>query len=998
MMAFLALVVVGVVMYMTLPVSLLPDIAIPQITVQVSDPSKSAREIDDAILGPVRKQLMQVRGLEELKSVSRDGSGIIMMRYVFGTNTDYAYIEVNEKIDGAMNRLSAGTQRPKAVKASATDIPVFYVNVSQREETGDFLAVCDAVENIIRRRIEQLPEVAIADVTGVPSQYIQLTPDLDKMKGYGLTIGDIESALKTNNVTAGSMRVRDGVYEYTVKVSTLLSSAEDVASIYLRSGERILQLSDVCGVEMTTQEEAGLSMAKGRRVVTLAVIKQADESMEALKGRIGELVKQFEEQFPELSFEICRDQTELLDYTISNLKQNLILGLALIIVVAMLFMGGVRMSVIIGLSMAVSIIITFIPFYIFGRTLNIVSLCGLILVVGMMIDNALIVSENIAQWQQRGRTLRVSCVGGTRELITPLLSSSLTTVAVFAPLVFIDGIAGALFSDQAFAIATGLGVSYFVGIILIPVVYRQIMAGRVRRGGRRHERTEGRVEWLATGYDRAYAFALRHKIAVVVATGLSIPICLIVFNRIGKDKMPEIDHDELMARIEWNDEIGVGENRRRTEALMAATGEGCTTHTAYVGVQDYMLDASNDLSQTEAELYWKVGAPDSVAPLTDRCIAWLRSHYPSASVTFSPPVTIFERLFTTSDPDVVAEIYKSGAELTAEEIKAIESKVRGVAPDVLSSALAFKSVKVLTIDRKVLQVYNVPIESVVKKITDVISGSQVTMLHSYSSYLPVCVKGRPEQIDECLRDGLIEIKDGYVPIRNLVRETTAEELKTITAGLNGEYILVNFYGVEDGERLCRDIRNVIRQDDRLDVSFSGSFFGNQKIIQQLLVILAISIMLMYFILCSQFESFVQPLIVLVEIPIDAAFGLLVLWGCGETLNLMSGIGIIVSCGIVVNDSILKIDTINELRKSGMALLEAVHTAGRRRLRAIVMTSLTTIGAVLPVLFTTDMGSELQRPLAVAMIATMTIGTVVSLFVVPLIYIMATSKSDKRGDK
>jgi multidrug efflux pump subunit AcrB len=234
----------------------------------------------------------------------------------------------------------------------------------------------------------------------------------------------------------------------------------------------------------------------------------------------------------------------------------------------------------------------------------------------------------------------------------------------------------------------------------------------------------------------------------------------------------------------------------------------------------------------------------------------------------------------------------------------------------------------------------------------------------------------------------------YVPLNGLVKIIPSEDLKSITAGKNGEYIPVSFFEVADAPKLMEDIDEVIQEADGWEVDFSGSFFSNEKMIGELAVILLVSILLMYFILCAQFESFLQPLIVLVEIPIDIAFALTSLWLFGHTLNLMSAIGIIVTCGIVVNDSILKIDSINELRKAGTPLMEAIHTAGVRRLRPIIMTSLTTIMAMVPLLFSSDMGSELQKPLAIAMIGSMLLGTLVSLFIIPLIYWFIYRKHEK----
>ena len=269
--------------------------------------------------------------------------------------------------------------------------------------------------------------------------------------------------------------------------------------------------------------------------------------------------------------------------------------------------------------------------------------------------------------------------------------------------------------------------------------------------------------------------------------------------------------------------------------------------------------------------------------------------------------------------------------------------------------------------------------------------NEVTMLHSYQQYLPINIVGSGQTVDEVLQTTLVRTlpdEEGHVeqiPLNQLVRVSYGEDLKTVTAGRNGEYIPFSFHGVEDAPALMDEVRHVAQADGQWDTLFSGSYFSNREMLDSLVVILLVSILLMYFILAAQFESFLQPLIVLLEIPVDIAFALVLLWVCGHTLNLMSAIGLIVTCGVIINDSILKLDAINELRKAGWALIPAIHEAGRRRLRPIIMTALTSICGMVPLLFTFDMGSELQHPFVIGMIGAMVIGTAVSLFIIPLIY-------------
>ena len=645
--------------------------------------------------------------------------------------------------------------------------------------------------------------------------------------------------------------------------------------------------------------------------------------------------------------------------------------------------------------MTVSIVICFLFFYLFKMSLNIISLSGLILALGMMIDSSIIVTENISQYRERGYSLRRACVTGTSEVITPMLSSSLTTIAVFVPLIFMSGIAGALFYDQAFSVTVGLMVSYFTGIMLLPVLYMLVYRtglrsrswfSRIRISNPLKEHTLDRF------YDAGVDWVFAHKTMSVAFCILSVPLCVFLFYFIGKERMPDIDQNELIARVEWNENIHVDENRRRVDALFSDFEQQTIEQTAAVGQQDYLLNRERALSSSEAELYFKTGSPREIEALQQKVNQRLKAEYPLAVVSFSPPETVFEKLFVTGEADIVAELYARNKEKApvAEELRELENhiaRLTGTAP----TGIAFENQLNISVQNEKLLLYNVSYDDLYRVLKTAFKENSVAMLHSYQQYLPISIAGEERTVNDVLRQTLIPTRaDGkgtieYIPLRDLVKVTPAEDLKTITAGRNGEYIPFCFYETDDAELLMAKVRRIIEETGDWETAFSGSFFSNREMLDELVVILFISILLMYFILAAQFESFVQPLIVLLEIPIDVAFALLLLWMCGHTLNLMSAIGLIVTCGIIINDSILKLDAINELRKTGMPLLEAIHEAGRRRLRPIIMTSLTTIFAMVPLLFSFDMGSELQKPLSIAMIGAMFVGTLVSLFIIPLIY-------------
>ena len=443
------------------------------------------------------------------------------------------------------------------------------------------------------------------------------------------------------------------------------------------------------------------------------------------------------------------------------------------------------------------------------------------------------------------------------------------------------------------------------------------------------------------------------------------------------------------------------ENRRRVDALMQEADDRVVEHTAYVGMQDYILNAEDELSVTEAELYFKTEQPDGIPPLQDMLFRQVRDRYPLAVVTFSPPETIFEKLFVTGEADVVAELRSDNRSQVphASVLRQLENDIQ-TATTIETEGIAFRNQLNLVVDRERLLLYRVAYNELTRVLRTAFKENQVSTLRSYQQYLPVGIAGDEQSINHIMATTLVQTQPdeqgqvNHLPLSHLVKVVPSEDLKSITAGKNGEYIPVRFFDVLDAPALMEQVKTAVHRTDGWEVDFSGSFFSNEKMMGELAVILLVSILLMYFILCAQFESFLQPLIVLVEIPIDIAFALITLWLFGHTLNLMSAIGIIVTCGIVVNDSILKIDSINELRKAGTPLFEAIHTAGRRRLRPIIMTSLTTIFAMVPLLFASDMGSELQKPLSIAMIGSMLLGTLVSLFIIPLIYWFIYRKHEK----
>ncbi len=476
-MILVAIMVIGIIGIRNMPVSLMPDMDVPQVTVQASMPGYSAQEMEQKVIAPLRLNLSRVAGVKSVNSDSRMGKGSVLMKFEPGANMDMFFIEVNEKVDLTMVHLPKEMERPKIIKASAMDIPAFYLDISIKDERAwgkaspQFAQLCDFAANVASRRLEQLPSVAMVDMSGMVSSEIRCIPEQEKMEALGLTIQDLQGALADNNVQLTSLSVVDGIYRYNIHFDSQILTVDDVRNIYIKHAGRLLQLKDLCQIEECAALRKNFVRHDGKNCVTLAVIKQSDAQMGDLQEAISDVVASLQKANPSLEFDVTRDQTELLDYSIHNLEWNLLAAIFFTAMVLVLFLRRWRLALLVALSIPVSLVITLLCFRLAGISINIISLSGLILGVGMIVDNSIIVIDNILQKQRGGAQLEKAVCKGTASVFAPMLSSVLTTCSVFIPLIFIGGMAGALFFDQSMGITIALFSSLAVSVLVLPVYF-----------------------------------------------------------------------------------------------------------------------------------------------------------------------------------------------------------------------------------------------------------------------------------------------------------------------------------------------------------------------------------------------------------------------------------------------------------------------------------------------------------------------------------------------
>lgn len=1010
----LSLAVLGVLAFFQLPVSLLPDIPVPEITVQVSYPSASARELQRTIEQPLRNQLLQVAHLDDMQTVAQDGLAVLTLRFTYGTNIRLAYLETNEKIDAVLGQLPRDLERPKVIKAGAGDIPVFNLNVmpgpGYRE---DFLALSDFSENVLKRRIEQLPDVALVDATGLSQPEAVVQADAGKLASLGVTEQQLTEALKNANLQPGNFSVREGPYQYNIRFSSVLQTVEDVGNIVIGVGgsgaagavaqndprvryfadnvltaqetrtetpRRLIALRDLATITLRERPLRGLYAFNHQRGICLAIIKQSDAQLLHLRRELAKLLVQFRQDYPQLTFALSQDQTELLNISINNLISNLLTGALLTFGMIFLFMRDWRLPVLIGLVIPVSIAVTFLGFFALGLSINIVSLAGLVLGMGEIVDSAIIILENVEEKRDEGLSVEESCVAGADEVIRPLFTSVLTNSAVFLPLLLLSGLAGALFYDQAVSVSLALGVSLLCSYTLVPVLYALIYRGQLTRPTAPPTRV---TRWLEAAYNATFRAAFRYKGGLALSLVLLVAGAIWLGLRIEKRGMPNVSRNELEVFINWNEPLTVAENQRRTNRLTQSLRPAPVYTSAFTGQQQFLLNRQLQQTENETLLSLRTDTEKSYAQLTATLTQQLRQQYPHAVADIRPARNVFEQLFGTSEPPLRLKLYNTQGQQPPDP-----AVTQRVDEQLGRAGLATKAIgqqnqlSVRLLPDKLLR-YDVADEQVIQILKTVFNNNQVTNLQSEQRFVPLVLSG-PLNQKNWQNTFVYNRQQQAIPLRNLIEVSPRTDYTLFYADGEGPFVPFDFdVDRQKADTIQRRVDAEIRSVPGVLANWSGRYFRDQTYLNELLAIVGVAIALLFCILTAQFESLQQPLIVLLIIGLGLAGAIWSLYLFGNSLNILSAIGMIVLIGLLDNDSILKIDTMN--RSSSPSLIEGIRLAGQRRLKSQIMTFLTTVLGLLPVLFSGGLGSELQQPLALAVIGGMCVGVLVSWTVIPLVY-------------
>ncbi|MEC9406265.1 MAG: efflux RND transporter permease subunit [Pseudomonadota bacterium] len=1044
LMMTIAVALFGIVSLARLEVTLLPDLNYPTLTVRTDYVGAAPAEVETLLSKPVEEALGIVKNLREVRSVSRAGQSDVILEFAWGTEMDFAVLDVRERLDAL--ELPDEATRPLVLRFDPSEDPIVRLALSLTDgnspTANELKRLRRAAEDQVQRPLESVIGVAAVKISGGLEDEIQILLDIDKVAQLRLTPAQIAERLNAENVNLSGGRVEDGSAAYLVRTLNQFNSLQDIRRTILTTIDgRPIYVEDVATVVAGHKEREAIIRVGGREAVEVAVYKEGDANTVSAAKAVLARVAQLNEVLPEgLSLTSLYDQSVFIQSAISGVTQAGLYGALLAVLVLFLFLREARPTLIIALAIPISVIVTFMPMRFAGLSLNIMSLGGMALAIGLLVDNAIVVLENIARRREAGDTLVEAAITGAGEVSGAIVASTLTTVAVFFPMVFVQGIAGQLFADQALVVTFALLVSLAVSLTVIPTLAarggqrieiepRAPLTGQplAKRGVYGALRT---LEWLLTwliriplwaltqlirllglvlrplaalwtaGFQllaRAYArlldAALGARALVLLIAGVAFGGSLWLAGQLGVELIPPMDQGEfsLVAKLPAGTPLESSDHFLRR--VQAAFEEDPAVRTVYgVAGTGNRLDSNPELGgENTATINFALQPGADETALKQR-VRSLIERTPGLEYRFETP-TLFSL-------EKALEVEIAGYDLLALERVAtalqarLEQSDRFV--DVESGSEQGQPEVRVVFEQERAAALGLQVADLASRVVTLVQGDVATRYRVSDREIDVVVRGKPadQTSYEDLKRLTINPESAHpVPLETVARveldhgpaeiRRTAQQ-RVVVLSMDTAY---GDLGAAIAE-LDTHLENVFVPRG-ITTDIGGQSEEMKLSFQSLQLALGLAIFLVYLVMASQFESLIHPFVILFSVPLAAigAFGGLYL--TGTQINVVALIGLIVLAGIVVNNAIVLIDLINRLREEGLRVGAAIREAGQARLRPILMTTLTTALGLLPLAISGDDGAEVRAPLAITVIGGLMVSTLLTLIVIPVIYSLVT---------
>jgi HAE1 family hydrophobic/amphiphilic exporter-1 len=1014
-MVFISIVIVGAFSLSRLSIDLMPDVEFPSLTVSTTYEGASPKEVETLITEPMERAVSTVQNIEEVRSTSSEGQSTVTVDFTWGTDMTEAVNDMRERVARVKGMLPEDVTEPMVWKFDASSMPIMNLGLSGNMPPDKLRRYA---EDEIKYRLEQIEGVAAVDIRGGLEREIHVDVDRSQLEAVGLSFSRITSALMNENLDEPGGYLETERTELLMRTSGQYTNIAQIANTVVghQNGTPIY-LHQVADVKDSFKERRSETRLKGEPGISISIQKQPGENTVRVSDRVLKRVEAINQTLPAgMQLFVTRDNAVFIRNSITQIQQAAIIGGILAVFILFVFLRNIRSTLIISVAIPIAVIAAFILMNFAGLTLNMMSMGGLALGIGMLVDNAIVVLENIFRHREWGEEANHAASVGTKEVSAAISASTLTTLCVFFPLLFAGGgMQGVFFSQLAYTVSFSLMASLFVALTLVPVMSAKFLhvkptSEEGERGGlflRFKQRIAKSFDALNDKYRDALDWTLNHRLWVMIICPLALVLTLTMIPTIGTELMPQVDEGNISISIQ----LPVGTKFQITDALaksiekvvQASVPEMNTMRTS-VGGGGWFGGRASHTASISVDLVNKKERQRS----TEEVMADLRRKLigiPDAKIWISIRGSMMTRMMGGREERVEVDVrghdLETGAVL-AEQVKEIVESVEGTV-NVRVSREEGKPELTVLVDRDKSSALGLNLATVADTLNTGLTGMVATRYREGGDEFDVRVRLKEKDrlsLDNVKTFFLNTGANSTVSLNNIaqiqervgpiaIQRRDQERIITVSASIAGR----DFGSIasEVNEKLAS-----LNVPEGFTVRPSGEQEEQQKAFRSLVLVLMLAIALVYMVMAAQFESLLHPFVIMFSIPFATIGVILILFLTGTNFSITVFIGIIMLAGIVVNNAIVLVDYINLMRRQGLEMREAILESGRRRLRPILMTTLTTVLALVPMSFGIGAGAELQAPMARTVLGGLTIATTFTLFFIPTLYSLFESAREKLG--
>ncbi|HOP57927.1 MAG TPA: efflux RND transporter permease subunit [Bacteroidales bacterium] len=1013
---FVAVVVMGIFSLMQVPIDLFPEMDPPYISVITTYVGANATEIETNITDPLENALNTVDNLKEITSTSEDNMSVVNLEFEWGSNLDEAANDIRDAVDRIMSVLPEEVDRPTIFKFNTSMFPVIFYAVTADESYPGLEKILD--EKIVNplNRIEGVGTIGLA---GSPQRIVYVEADPKLLDAHNLTIEQLGNVIAAENSNLPSGSVKMGNIDYQMQVRGEFATSEMIENLVVGNmAGKPVYIRDVATVRDSLRDISLDQRINGQQGVRMFVMKQSGANTVKVASEVKEMVETLQNDLPpDIKMEVIVDSSDFIQRSISNLAETLLWALLAIVLVILFFLGRWRATFIVAIIIPVSLIVAFIYLYITGNSINIIALSSLAIAIGMVVDDAIVVLENITRHIERGTTPREAAIYATNEVWLAIIATTLVIVAVFFPLTLVSGLTGIFFNQLGWIVTITVVTSTIAAITLTPLLSSLML--RLRPSGNSNRRftlsniSEKILNKIDDFYSKTLRWILRHKAFTIITSLAVFVLSLLLLNFIDTDFMPESDQDQLTASIELQTGLRVEETMKVArhleemiaekipEAILVSTSSGADEEG---GLTSLFSEAGSNIIDITMRLKPKTERERDVWELAGVLREELALTPEVITATVGTSGGIGGGL-TENTIDI--EIYGYDFDVTntlAEDIRQKVSAIPGAA-NVQISRNPEKPELQFVMDREKLALHGLTSAQVAMFLRNRISGLIASQFKEEGEEYDIRIRLKEE-----FRSSVSSLEELTIvsPAGNKIMLAELGEIKEYWSPPNIEHKrrqrMVTVSLTPDRVPLGRLAESV--QNEMNDISIppgvmtyvGGSYEDQQESFSDLGLLLLLSIVLVFIAMASQFESFLEPFIIMFAIPFSFTGVFLALFLTGTTLSIIAGMGAVLLIGIVVKNGIVMVDFINLMRDRGLELNEAIVVSGKSRLRPVLMTAMTTMLGMLPMALSRGEGSEIWSPLGISVVGGLFFSTLVTLVLIPAIYAVLSRHGERNKKK